>query len=62
MKQVTLCFEGTHAEEAAEKFFHYLVDGGLEDKLIDVLSDDGVQIEGFSKIDTENLSVSFECE
>ena len=58
---VTVSFMGLKSEEMAKKFFTYLVDGGLEDQVIQVLSEKGVTlaIEDFSK---KRLSVLFECE
>lgn len=57
---VTLFFNGVKAGEMAKKFFTYLVDGGLEDQLIQTLSGNGVTlaIEDFSK---KRLAVLFEC-
>lgn len=46
MKNVTLTFVGFKSEEMAQKFFSWIVDGGLEDGIIDTLSDDSVQVEG----------------
>jgi translation initiation factor IF-1 len=57
---VTVSFMGLNAEEMAKKFFTYLVDGGLEDQVIQALSGKGVTlaIEDYSK---KRLSVLFEC-
>lgn len=57
---VTLFFNGVKAGEMAKKFFTYLVDGGLEDQVIQALSGNGVTlaIEDFSK---KRLAVLFEC-
>lgn len=57
---VRVIFMGLKAEEMAKKFFIYLVDGGLEDQVIQTLSGKGVTlgIEDYSK---KSLSVLFEC-
>jgi len=57
---VTLMFTGLQAGDMAKKFFTYLVDGGLEDQVIQALSGNGVTlaIEDFSK---KRLAVLFEC-
>ena len=57
---VTISFMGLKAEEMAKKFFTYLVDGGLEDQVIQALAgkDVTLAIEDFSK---KRLSVLFEC-
>ncbi len=36
--KVTFLFEGKNAEEVAQYFFTWVVDGGLEDYIIDKLS------------------------
>jgi len=43
----------------AKKFFTYLVDGGLEDILIENLSGQGITL-GISGCDKKKLTVSFE--
>jgi len=57
---VTLIFNGLKSGDMAKKFFTYLVDGGLEDQVIQALSGNGVTlaIEDFSK---KRLAVLFEC-
>ena len=41
MKKVTFEFVGQDAEEMAQKFYTWFVDGGLEDQVVDTLSDMG---------------------
>jgi len=57
---VTLNFSGLKSGEMAKRFFSYLVDGGLEDLLIQRLSGKGVTLE-ISGSDKKNLTVSFQC-
>ena len=58
-KAVSLVFNGVKSGEMAKKFFTYLVDGGLEDILIENLSGPGM-ILGISGFDKKKLTVSFE--
>lgn len=58
-KSVTLVFNGVKSGEMAKKFFTYLVDGGLEDILIENLSGQGITL-GISGCDKKKLTVSFE--
>jgi hypothetical protein len=58
-KAVSLIFNGVKSGEMAKKFFSYLVDGGLEDILIENLAGDGI-ILGISGCDKKKLTVSFE--
>ena len=60
MKKVAIAFEGTGAEEMAKKFFTYLVDGGLEDHLMQVLGGKGTDLE-IKDCDTNSLTVVFQC-
>lgn len=56
---VTLIFNGLKSGDMAKKFFTYLVDGGLEDTLIENLSTPGLVLEigGFDK---KKLTVRFD--
>jgi hypothetical protein len=56
---VTLVFNGVKSGDMAKKFFTYLVDGGLEDILIQNLSGQGITL-GISGCDKKKLTVSFE--
>lgn len=58
-KSVTLVFNGVKSGDMAKKFFTYLVDGGLEDVLIENLSGQGITL-GISGCDKKKLTVSFE--
>ncbi len=57
---VELAFEGEAGSEAARRFFSYLVDGGLEDQLIQMLGGRGLELE-ISGCDSESLRVQFRC-
>mgnify|MGYP001592048493 CR=1 FL=1 len=57
---VSISFMGIKAEDMAKRLYTYLIDGGLEDHLIKVLSGKGVTlaIEDYSN---KRLAVLFEC-
>jgi len=57
---VSLNFTGLKSGEMAKRFYSYLVDGGLEDHLIDALSREGVTLE-ISDCNTKKLTVTFQC-
>lgn len=57
---VLLDFSGVGAEEMARRFFTYLVDGGLEDHLIQNLSGNGITLE-IGGCEVEALVVTFQC-
>lgn len=60
MKTVKLTFAGLKSEEMAKRFYSYLVDGGLEDQLIQMISGNGVTL-GINDCNTKELSVLFQC-
>ncbi|MBP7633791.1 hypothetical protein KBA41_06450 [Candidatus Ozemobacteraceae bacterium] len=60
MNDVTISFSGNRAEEMARKFFTYLVDGGLEDQVIDHLSDAKTTVE-IGDCDAHDRKVVFVC-
>ena len=59
MKQVTIKFNGTGAEKCAKDLYYWLVDGGLEDYIIDNLSDNETEVEGICGFSNEELVVTF---
>jgi len=60
MKTVQITFAGPKLDAMAKRFFSYLVDGGLEDQLIQALSEKGATLE-ISDCDTGDLAVLFQC-
>ncbi len=60
VRSVEIRFSGFKSGEMAGRFFTYLVDGGLEDHLIQALSGDGVTLE-IGDCDSGKLSVTFDC-
>jgi hypothetical protein len=59
-KTVSLVFNGVKAGDMAKKFFTYLVDGGLEDIIIQAIAGHGVVL-GISGCDKKTLTVNFEA-
>ena len=63
MKKVTLTFVGFNSDEAAQRFYTWAVDGGLEDGIIDTLSHDGIAISGIKDFNNDTLDIAIEsCE
>lgn len=60
MKTVHIEFAGPKSKKIAKRFYAYLVDGGLEDQLIEKLSDEGVTLE-ISDCSNDDLAVLFQC-
>jgi hypothetical protein len=58
MKSVTITFLGHRSDEVAERFFTWVVDGGLEDSIIDTLSNDEVDVQGIIDINNDALSIA----
>ena len=58
-KKVTLVFNGVKSGDMAKKFFTYLVDGGLEDIIIQAIAGHGVVL-GISGCNKKTLTVNFE--
>ena len=59
MKTVQITFAGPKSDAMAKKFFSYLVDGGLEDQLIEKLSGKDMTLQ-ISDCNTEDLAVLFQ--
>ncbi|MCI5121991.1 MAG: hypothetical protein D3908_12530 [Candidatus Electrothrix sp. AUS4] len=60
MKNVTLTFVGFNSDEAAQRFYTWVVDGGLEDGIIDTLSYDGIEITGIKDFNNDTLDIAIE--
>ena len=60
MKSVRIEFAGPQSEAMARRFFSYLVDGGLEDHLIQNLSGAGATLE-ITDSHAGDLTVLFQC-
>lgn len=58
MKKVTLTFVGDHSDEVAQKFYTWVIDGGLEDSIIDNLSTPEIAVEGITDFNNETLDIA----
>lgn len=58
MKKVTFTFVGFQSDEVAQRFYTWIVDGGLEDEIIDTLSRDGISIDGVSDFNNDSLDIA----
>ncbi len=57
MKTVTLNFTGHDADNVAQDFYTWMVDGGLEDSVIDTLSNNVREVEGISDFDNNTFAI-----
>ncbi|WP_181027912.1 hypothetical protein [Vibrio jasicida] len=62
MKKVTLTFVGEGSDRIAEKFYVWMTDGGLEDSMIENLSDREISVVGISDMDNETRDVVINTE
>jgi len=58
VKNVSILFVGNNSDQTALKFYDWLVNGGLEDSIIQNLSDDKTIVEGIIDTDSANLTVA----
>jgi hypothetical protein len=61
MKKVTFTFVGQDSDEMAQNFYTWFVDGGLEDQIIDTLSEKGPSKVDVTEINNETLDIIFNC-
>ena len=62
MKKVEISFSGFKNDVVAQRFYTWVVDGGLEDVIIDTLSDNSISVEGVSDFDNEKLKITISSE
>ena len=60
MQNVTITFVGHRSNEIAQRFYTWIVDGGLEDGIIENLSDDEIDVQGILDINNKSLSIAIE--
>ncbi|MCI5211733.1 MAG: hypothetical protein D3910_23795 [Candidatus Electrothrix sp. ATG2] len=60
MKKVTLTFVGFNSDEVAQRFYTWVIDGGLEDGIIDTLSYDGIEVAGTKDWNHDTLDIAIE--
>lgn len=61
MRKVTVTFVGDGSDEVAQAFYTYFVDGGLEDQVIDVLTDNTapeIEVEGVMDFNNQTLDIA----
>ncbi len=58
MQRVTFTFVGDNSDEIAHKFYTWVIDGGLEDSIIDTLTDDEIKVEGIADFNNESLDIA----
>ncbi len=60
MSKVTFTFVGHNADKISERFYSWAVDGGLEDEIIDMLSDDDTEVQGITDYnsDTQDIEIN----
>lgn len=61
MRKVTVTFVGDGSDETAQAFYTYFVDGGLEDQVIDVLTDNTapeIEVDGIFDLNNDTLDVA----
>lgn len=61
MKNVTFTFVGQDSEQMAQQLYTWVIDGGLEDQLVDGLSEMGPSDVEIIEIDNENLDIVLGC-
>jgi hypothetical protein len=60
MKKVTFTFVGFQSDEIAQKFYTWIVDGGLEDSIIDLCSTDEASVKGIMDFNESSLDIAIE--
>ncbi|WP_019879552.1 hypothetical protein [Succinispira mobilis] len=61
MKKVTFTFVGQDSEIMAEKLYNWYVDGGLEDLLVDTLTEEGPASVETLEIDNAEREIILSC-
>lgn len=61
MKKVTFTFAGQDSDKMAQQFYTWFVDGGLEDQVVDTLSEMGPSEVEVIEIDNASLEIVLGC-
>lgn len=61
MRKVTFTFAGQDSAEMAQQFYTWFVDGGLEDQVVDTLSEMGPSDVEVIEIDNDSLEIVMGC-
>ena len=65
MKTVTFTFVGGGSDEVAQAFYTWVVDGGMEDQLIDGLTDltaKNIDVDGIMDFNNDTLDIAFKSQ
>ncbi len=58
MKTVSITFVGDGSDDVAQAFYSWIIDGGLEDQIVDELTrltDEKIEVEGIMDSDNDRL-------
>lgn len=61
MKNVTFKFVGQDSDEMAQQFYTWFIDGGLEDQVMDTLSEMGPSDVEVIEFDNDTLDIIMGC-
>lgn len=61
MKNVTFTFVGQDAEEMAQQFYTWFIDGGLEDQVVETLSEMGPSAVEVIEFDNNKMDIVVGC-
>lgn len=61
MKNVTFTFAGQYSEEMAQQFYTWFIDGGLEDHVIETLSEMGPSNVEVIEFDNDKMDIVVGC-
>jgi len=61
MKKVTFTFVGQDSDSMAQQFYTWFVDGGLEDQIVDTLSEMGPSNVELIEINNDSLDLVMGC-
>lgn len=65
MKTVTFTFVGDGSDEVAQAFYTWVVDGGMEDQLIDGLTEltaKNIDVDGIMDFNNDTLDIAFKSQ
>lgn len=61
MRKVTFTFAGQNSEDMAQQFYTWVIDGGLEDQIVDTLSEMGPSDVEVIEFDNDTLDIVVGC-
>ncbi len=62
MKTVSISFVGAASDDVAQAFYTWIIDGGLQDQIVDGLTeqtDDNIEVDSIIDFNNETLSLTF---